>query len=214
MIKNIFFDFNGTLLDDVYLTFDIENKLAKKYGVPQFSMEKYLNLFCFPVRDYYEKIGFDLTKIDFNKLSHEFMDEFYKRFTRDAYLYEGLVTFLTKLKNEGFKLFVVSATKHDDLVNQLKEKGIDMFFDDFIGSSNIAGKGKIDYAKDFVNSKNIKIEESIFVGDTIHDFEVGSALNMKIALVSFGHNSKELLKKVSNNVVSSYDELYALIKSF
>ena len=33
MIKNIFFDFNGTLLDDVFLTFDIENNLAKKYGV-------------------------------------------------------------------------------------------------------------------------------------------------------------------------------------
>ena len=39
MIKNIFFDFNGTLLDDVFLTFDVENNLAKKYGVPPFSME-------------------------------------------------------------------------------------------------------------------------------------------------------------------------------
>ena len=57
MIKNIFFDFNGTLLDDVFLTFDVENNLAKKYGVPPFSMEKYLDVFCFPVRDYYEKIG-------------------------------------------------------------------------------------------------------------------------------------------------------------
>ena len=89
MIKNIFFDFNGTLLDDVFLTFDIENKLAKKYGVPPFSMEKYLDVFCFPVRDYYEKIGFDLSKIDFNKLSHEFMDEFYKR----------KILFFQKIKN-------------------------------------------------------------------------------------------------------------------
>ena len=214
MIKNIFFDFNGTLLDDVFLTFDIENQLAKKYGVPPFSMEKYLDVFCFPVRDYYEKIGFDLSKIDFNKLSHEFMDEFYKRFSKDTKLYDGLIQFLSKLKKEGYKLFVVSATKHEDLVNQLKEKEIDMFFDDFIGSNNIAGKGKIDYSKDFVNSKNINTNESVFVGDTIHDYEVGSALKMKVVLVTFGHNSEKLLKTVSSNLVSNYDELYRLIKSY
>ena len=142
------------------------------------------------------------------------MDEFYKRFSKDAKLYDGLIPFLSILKKEGYKLFVVSATKHEDLVNQLKEKEIDMFFDDFIGSNNIAGKGKIDYSKDFVNSKNINTNESVFIGDTIHDYEVGSALKMKVVLVTFGHNSEKLLKTVSSNLVSNYDELYRLIKSY
>ncbi len=211
MIKNIFFDFNGTLLDDVQLTFNIENELAIKYGVPTFSMETYLNIFCFPVKDYYIKVGFDLDKIDFDILSKEFMNEFYKRFKTETKLYDGLIPFLTRLKSDGYKLYVVSATKHEDLIKQLKEKGIDMFFDDFIGSNNIQGKGKIDYALDFVKERNIDVKESVFVGDTIHDYEVGKALNMEVILVTFGHNSKELLSTVSKNLVFDYQELYKML---
>ena len=34
MIKNIFFDFNGTLLDDLQLCVDVEASISKEYGIP------------------------------------------------------------------------------------------------------------------------------------------------------------------------------------
>ena len=34
MIKNIFFDFNGTLLDDLKLCADVEAEISREYGLP------------------------------------------------------------------------------------------------------------------------------------------------------------------------------------
>ena len=63
MIKNVFFDFNGTLIDDIDLTLDIENKLLVQRGLNAVTKEFYLDNFCFPVINYYKKSGFDLTKM-------------------------------------------------------------------------------------------------------------------------------------------------------
>ena len=56
MIKNVFFDFNGTLIDDIDLTLDIENKLLVQRGLNAVTKEFYLDNFCFPVINYYRLI--------------------------------------------------------------------------------------------------------------------------------------------------------------
>ena len=61
-IKNIFFDFNGTLLDDVDLSFNIEDELFKSLGVEGVTKEFYLDNFCFPVKDYYAKTNFPMER--------------------------------------------------------------------------------------------------------------------------------------------------------
>ena len=43
MIKNVFFDFNGTLIDDIDLTLDIENKLLVQRGLNAVTKEFYLD---------------------------------------------------------------------------------------------------------------------------------------------------------------------------
>lgn len=211
MIKNIFFDFNGTLLNDVNLCINIEQKLCRIYSIKEVDKDVYLNNFCFPVINFYKCIGFDFEKIDYNILSKQFMAEFYDRFDKETSLFEGVTYFLKKLKYEGYKLFVISATKQDDLENQIKDKGIHMFFDDLIGSKNVLAHGKIDYAKEFIKSKNIDPKESVFIGDTIHDFEVGEALNMNVLLVTFGHNSRKLLENTGCKLCSSFEEVYSNI---
>ena len=58
MIDNIFFDFNGTILDDLELTYKLLLESLEKYNLPFVSLEQYRNLFCFPVKKYYENVGF------------------------------------------------------------------------------------------------------------------------------------------------------------
>ena len=61
-IKHIIWDWNGTLLDDCWLCVESINKLLLKRGLPLIDKEKYLDIFCFPVEDYYIKLGFDFEK--------------------------------------------------------------------------------------------------------------------------------------------------------
>ena len=55
MIKNIFFDFNGTILDDLQVCFEIESEMFEMEGLPQITLDFYKDNFSFPVREYYKK---------------------------------------------------------------------------------------------------------------------------------------------------------------
>ena len=58
--KNIvFWDWNGTLLDDVDVCIEAMNRLLERRGMDLISIERYRDIFDFPVKNYYEKLGFD-----------------------------------------------------------------------------------------------------------------------------------------------------------
>ena len=58
-IKHIVWDWNGTLLDDLWLSIKAINIVLKRHNLPQVNDKIYLNLFIFPVIEYYKKLGFD-----------------------------------------------------------------------------------------------------------------------------------------------------------
>ena len=63
----ILWDWNGTLLDDVNIAIDAINQLLLDRNLVQLTLERYLDVFTFPVCDYYELIGFDfLTQLAVN----------------------------------------------------------------------------------------------------------------------------------------------------
>ena len=134
MIKNVFFDFNGTLIDDIDLTLDIENKLLVQRGLNAVTKEFYLDNFCFPVINYYKKSGFDLTKINFSELNAEFMNEYTERFLKDSKLFDDVEITLKKLKENGYKVYIYSASEINLLISQLKYFGIYNYFDGIIAS--------------------------------------------------------------------------------
>ncbi|MGN1100061.1 MAG: HAD family hydrolase, partial [Christensenellales bacterium] len=55
----IIYDWNGTLLDDTAMCHDMLNELLDSHGLPAVSMEKYRQIFTFPIKKYYERAGFD-----------------------------------------------------------------------------------------------------------------------------------------------------------
>ena len=58
-VKTVIFDFNGTILDDLDLCFNILNKMLNMYNHPSISKGRYLDIFTFPVIEYYKKAGFN-----------------------------------------------------------------------------------------------------------------------------------------------------------
>ena len=50
-------------------------------------------------------------------------------------------------------------------------------------------------------------EESVLIGDTIHDFEVAEAVGMKCILVSHGHQYKDRLKAAGVPVIQDFSEI-------
>ena len=57
--QHIIWDYNGTLLNDVNLCVEVINDMLSSRNLPLMTVDKYRELFDFPVKDYYAKTGFD-----------------------------------------------------------------------------------------------------------------------------------------------------------
>src|SRR5574344_1831625 len=109
-IRNVVFDFNGTLLNDVEVCFDIEKEMQiSEHVSPLLTEEEYFNLFGFPVRDYYKTIGFDDNR--FPELAKLFMKLYHQRWFKESSVYENCEKVLNDLKEKGYNLYVLSATE-------------------------------------------------------------------------------------------------------
>ena len=60
---HVIWDFNGTVLDDIGAGLDSLNEMLRDRGLPILRDQAALQeVFCFPVREYYRRVGFDFEK--------------------------------------------------------------------------------------------------------------------------------------------------------
>src|SRR5262245_10521165 len=85
---NVVWDWNGTLLNDRDVVLKAEEKQFRFYRVEPPSAEKRHEIFCFPLKKYYEKVGFDFEKHDFESVNRRFM-EIYDELLAEAPLFQG-----------------------------------------------------------------------------------------------------------------------------
>ena len=189
--SHILWDFNGTILDDVDACIRSINELLVKYGNdPIPDLETYRNVFGFPVKDYYEKVGFDFDKISFDALAVEWVD-LYLKYSKPSKLCPNVIPALMAVRSAGIPQLILTASLVDMVEDQLSELGIGDYFDGIIGKDNIHAHGKTDIALSWYE-KNRPVRP-VMIGDTAHDAEVADAIGAECILVSCGHMSVEKL---------------------
>jgi phosphoglycolate phosphatase len=206
--KHIIWDFNGTLLDDVDLVVRIMNKLLEKRALPNISRHKYLEVFDFPVIEYYITLGFDFSKESYDDVAREFIYEYYM----DGYvaaLQPGADRILKLLGKSSITQSVLSASKTGYLKEHLEVLGIIEYFSLLNGLDDIKGAKKTDKGKEHITALGMDPEEILYIGDTLHDLEVADSIGCDHLLVSNGHQSRSRLMKASENVVDSLLDLLA-----
>lgn len=212
--KHLIWDWNGTLLDDVDYCRRIINNILIENSLPELSINKYREIFTFPVKDYYEAAGLDFNKKSFEELGKQFIIE-YEIGRLSCKLFDNSIQLLEELKNNGVKHSILSAYKHDSLKQILESYKIASLFDNIVGSDNIYASGKEHLGLQLIEKITEHPSEVLFVGDTIHDFEVAQAMGVDCVLIANGHQSKEKLLTTKCVVFENLFELkqYVLNKS-
>ncbi len=203
---DILWDFNGTLLDDVEAGIISVNTLLRRRGIATVdSVERYHEVFGFPIIDYYRRLGFDLENESYeNKVAPEWMAEYLEN-SKAAGLRKGVSEMLEFFKEQGVRQTIISASETGLLKRQLKELRIDGYFDEIYGLDNINAGSKTALA--------IKWKEAhpdaraLFIGDTDHDAETAKAINAECVLVAGGHQSESALRASGYAVAKSFSEL-------
>lgn len=192
--KNIVWDWNGTLLDDVAVGVDTLNEMLVKRGLPRLSAEEYKDRFGFPVEKFYHDIGFDMEKESLHELSLDFV-ETYDKYAVSLALNPDVPEVLAGIRRAGLRQYILSALREDLLLQMLREYGIAAYFEEACGSDNIYAAGKIERGQRMVEMLDICPAETLMVGDSLHDAEVAQALGFDCILFSGGHNSGRRLQE-------------------
>lgn len=206
-IRYILWDWNGTLLDDLQINFEIENSLLRKRGLKEMeSIEKYHQVFAFPIIRFYERMGFDLENERFEDIARDYVCEYEQRF-HEAELFEDAESTVRYFRAAGMEQLILSMTESRWLFSQVASHGIDHLFSDILGTGDIYARSKVDIAKRWMEEKGVSGDEVLFVGDTTHDFEVAQSIGCECVLIARGHNSRESLEKTGARVIGAIGEL-------
>jgi phosphoglycolate phosphatase len=197
--KAIIWDWNGTLLDDLDICINGINTYLKERNLNLMTRDTYREVFDFPIKNYYTKIGFDFEKENFEKLSVKFLKTYFENFNKTR-LVENAPEVLAQLQTAGFKHYILSAMGQTDLENSVSVFGIESFFESIQGAGDILAKGKLEYGKILFKKEKLQAEHTFLIGDTLHDKEVADKLGVSCILVSAGHQTNKRLA-VNNNIV-------------
>jgi len=207
--KHIMWDWNGTLVDDSWLSVKIINEVLSKREMPLIKHERYLNLFGFPVSDYYLRLGFDFELESFEKIGTEFI-EGYEANKYTVGLHDNVKGVIQKLKAGGVSHSILSAYKQETLDELVKHFEIDELFMKIVGLDNHFAESKVENGIQWMAELGMETSDILLVGDTEHDHEVATAIGVDCVLIPRGHQTREIISKTGATILDNIKEILLL----
>ena len=125
VIRNIIFDWSGTLVDDLPAVLDATNHVFAKYGVPPLTLDQFRAEFCLPFKGFYLRYLPHVPIAELEPLFH-------RRFLEARISVEELPharEFLKFCQANGVRSFILSTTHHDYYQAQGASTGFHQFME-------------------------------------------------------------------------------------
>lgn len=199
--QHVIWDWNGTILDDLNHTVETINDTLKNHLTEPLSLQKHLELFCFPISKYYADLGLDITEDEFLKLCQQFIAS-YKQGLQKCKPHPWALQSIEDISKTHGRQSILSAMDQNSLNELTEHYQLTGYFKNIYGIKDQAGASKLERGHELFKQLSVSPENLVFIGDTEHDYEVATQLGIQqIFLVSHGHYGLERLRKVTKNVL-------------
>ena len=210
--SHLIWDWNGTLLDDTQLCFEIANDMRLERGMELLpSLTAYREAFRFPIRDYYRAMGYTFTHESYEAVSVEFIRLYAERVPLCP-LREGAIATLETVRRAGIPQTLLSATMGERLILQAGRFNLGEYFVNMCGLGNDLAFSKADLAKAYLQTLGEEPERVLFVGDTDHDRQVAREAGCDCVLLCGGHQNPDRLLAQGVPVAEDFAALRALLE--
>ncbi len=193
---HVFWDWNGTLCDDVLLSLEAVNEMLRKRFRPPIGLEEYYRFIDVPIRRFYEHL-FDLDEIPMKIISDEFQS-YYRAHQRADCLTPGALDALNVLRDAGAKQYLLTSSHRESVLPALEKQGLPPYFEAVLAAEDWGALPKANRAKAFCDANGLRGEDLWFVGDQLHDLETAQACGASCLLLPTGHQSEEKLRSAGS----------------
>lgn len=189
MIKNILFDLDGTITNSYE---GIVN--AVKFSLDKINFKydesKLISFIGPPLKDSYMNLGF--SEEESKDRIEDFRDYYFKKGMKEMYLYDGIVETIQKLHDTGYKIYLATSKVESSAKKILADNNLLKYFSYAAGATMDQSRvEKEDVIAYLIDETGIKPEESIMVGDRLHDIEGARLNNIKAIAAGYGFGNED-----------------------
>lgn len=193
VIRNIIFDWSGTLVDDLPAVLAATNYVFAQRGIEPMTLDTFRAEFCLPFKHFYDRFapGIPLEQLE---------ESFHSHFS----LVQDKVTelphardFLLFCREHKIRTFLLSTVALPYFTRQAKALG----FDEFIDRPYLGVWDKRAKIAELLAENQLAAAQTIFIGDMQHDIETAKFGGIGSCAVLTGYNRLEQLRASSPDVV-------------
>jgi phosphoglycolate phosphatase len=205
VIRNIIFDWSGTLVDDLPAVLKASNYVLTQAGKPAMTLETFREEFQLPFTRFYDRHTPD---VPMAQLEEWFHAEFRVAQSSVVELPHAR-EFLEFCRAKKFRTFLLSTVHGDHFKVQCRENGFDAYLER--PYTDVWDKRK--KIHEILAENNLKPEETLFIGDMEHDIATARHGGVHSCAVLTGYNTLEQLRAAKPDVIVEHlAELKAIME--
>ncbi len=206
MIRNIIFDWSGTLVNDLSGVWKATNHVLEKAGVEKLSLDKFRAEFELPFTGFYERFT---PNVPLQTLENWFHDSF-REACGDVIALPHANDFLDFCKAEKIRCYILSTVNPEYFTVQASNTQMDRYFEElYLG---VWDKRKKIHA--IIQENELKHEETLYIGDMQHDVETAHHGGIYSCALLTGYNTLDQLRMSRPSIITAnLDELKTILRN-
>jgi phosphoglycolate phosphatase len=193
MIRNIIFDWSGTLVDDLPAVWQATNYVLAQAGRPEMSLEQFRAEFCLPFTIFYDR---HVPHVPLPQLEEWFHSRF--RQVQDSVCeLPHAREFLEFCRARKLRTFLLSTVHREHFAVQCAITG----FDKYLDKPYVNVWDKREKIHEILEENQLAADETLFIGDMQHDIETARHGGIHSCAVLTGYNTLEQLRAAEPDVI-------------
>jgi phosphoglycolate phosphatase len=193
VIRNIIFDWSGTLVDDLPAVLKASNFVLTQAGKTEMSLEQFRAEFSLPFTKFYDR---HTPHVPMPQLEEWFHAEFKRAQTSVCELPHAR-DFLEFCRAKKLRTFLLSTIHADHFKVQCSVTGFDVFLDK--SYTDVWDKRK--KIHEILAENDLRADETLFIGDMEHDIETAKHGGVHSCAVLTGYNTLEQLRAAQPDLI-------------
>lgn len=183
----IIFDFDGTIADTFKLSIGIFEKMTKRDKT--FTDEEIERLRSLTGLHVLQELHIKPWIVPFMLIRGRTM---MRRSLPSIEVFDGVKLLIADLHNAGTPLFITSSNSTSNIMEFLRERGMDQYFIRVYGNVGLFGKARV--LRKVMTGNRLDPARTTYVGDETRDIDAAKRVGIRIVSVGWGFNSATLLK--------------------